>query len=146
MSITGRKVDRCEVILDLKIDATSSSNEQLRNCRMPFLGREMEGRVPKLRLLKVDVTARSKELLCDGLMSFKDSEVERRWGVRIRVLAIDEGLRSLCRQQRGNLRCMTITCGLQKLLPEAFEASIFHRPIINFLMLFVCSGLACIEQ
>jgi hypothetical protein len=34
------------------------------------------------------------------------------------VLVVDEGLRTLCRQQRANLRCVTTTHGLAKLLPR----------------------------
>ena len=52
----------------LEINVAASSNEQLRHGRMPFLGREMEGRVPKLPLLKVDVTARCEKQLRDGSM------------------------------------------------------------------------------
>jgi hypothetical protein len=60
-------------------------------------------------------------------------DVERRDPMR--ALVVDEGLRALCRQQRENLRCVTITRGLEKLLPRHG----FPAPSLCFLSLFPCN-------
>jgi hypothetical protein len=46
------------------------SNELLRYGFKPSIGRDVEGGAPILRL-KIDVTARSKEPLCDGRMTLR---------------------------------------------------------------------------
>jgi hypothetical protein len=66
--------------------------------------------------LEVDVTASHNELFCDGRMPSYVRVVEQR--APMLVLVVDEGLRTLCRQQRANLRCVTTTHGLAKLLPR----------------------------
>ena len=80
---------------------------------MPISGSEVERCAPTLRL-KIDVTSSSKDLRHDDRMPISGHEVERR--DPIRVLVVDEGLRTLCRQQITNLRSVTITRGLAKLL------------------------------
>jgi hypothetical protein len=51
------------------------------------------------------------------------------------VLVVDEGLRALCRQQRANLRCITITRGFPKLLPLPFIAFQLPPLLLEFLYL-----------
>ena len=80
---------------------------------MPISGRKVERRALIL-LLEVGVTARSKKLICDGRLPILGLD-EQLCGP-MRVLLVDEGLRALCRQQRANLRCVTIKRGIPKLL------------------------------
>ncbi len=58
----------------------------------------------------------------------------------IRVLIVDEGLCTLCRQQRVNLQCITITRGFPKLLPR--HSFLFHLPAppFCFVSLFTCNS------
>ena len=99
----------------MKIEVTASSNQLRRDGRMPSSCRVVE-RCPTILCLKIDVTARCQELLRDGLMPFIGRFVE--WRVPNLVLVVDEGLRTLCRQERSNLRCITITRSLPKLLDK----------------------------
>jgi len=66
-------------------------------------------------------------------MPIKGRFVERR--VPIRDLVVDEGLRALCGQQRVNLRCITITRGIPKLLPRHS----FPAPSLRVLSVFTCN-------
>jgi hypothetical protein len=77
-------------------------------------GCEVQRRVP-MRVLKIDTTTRKNELLRDCRMSLT-GRVEERVPPR-RVLVVDEKLRALCGQERANLRCVTNTRGLAKLMP-----------------------------
>jgi hypothetical protein len=73
--LTGREAYRRATIHPLKIDVTASCNELLRNGVMPFCDRDVEGGAPNT-FLKVDVTARSKELLfCDGFIALFGRDV-----------------------------------------------------------------------
>jgi hypothetical protein len=83
--------------------------------------------------LKINVTARFNQLLRDGSMPILGSDKQRR-GL-MRALVVDEGLRALCRQQRANLRCITITRGIPKLLPRHS----FPAPSLCLLSLFPCN-------
>jgi hypothetical protein len=132
MPFLGREVERCGSNISLKMDVTASCNEQLRHSRMPCLGSPVERRAPII-VLKIDVTALCNELFRDGLMTSTGSTVERRETKR--VLVVDEGLRVLCRQQRANLRCVTTTRGIPKLLPRHG----FPAPSLCFLSLFPCN-------
>ena len=96
---------------------------------MPISGRKVERRALIL-LLEVGVTARSKKLICDGRLPILGLD-EQLCGP-MRVLLVDEGLRALCRQQRANLRCITITRGSPKLLPRHS----FPTPSLCFSSLF----------
>jgi hypothetical protein len=70
-------------------------------------GRDAE-RCDPILLLKIKVTTSCGDQRC-GPMG---------------VLVVDEGLRALCRQQRANLRCVTITRGRVNLLTRhSFPAS-----------------------
>ena len=77
--------------------------------------RGVEWCVPILRL-KIDVTTCCNELFHDGRIPVNDRDVE--WYAPMHVLVVDEGLSDLCRQQRANLRCVTITRDFAKLLPR----------------------------
>ena len=86
-------------------------------------------------LMKIDVTGRCQELFRDNHMSFLGRDVERIGPMS--VLVVDEGLHVLCRQQRVNLHCVTITRGIPKLLPR----HCFPAPSLPkfFLSLFPCN-------
>jgi hypothetical protein len=108
-------VERRETNHVLKIDFTARNKELFRDGLVPVIGREVERCAPILSL-EVDVTASSDELHCDGSIPYLGSFVERCGPMR--VLVVDEGLRAIGRQQRANFRCVTITRGLEKLLPR----------------------------
>ena len=125
-------LERREPILRLKIDVTVRHNELVRDDCMSLTDSDVERCVPILRP-KVDVTASSNELLRDGHMSSLDRVVERREPMH--VLVVEGGLHSVCRQQRVNLRCITIMRGLSTLLPRHD----FSSPSLSFLSLFPCN-------
>ena len=132
MSDIDSALERREPILRLKIDVTVRHNELVRDDCMSLTDSDVERCVPILRP-KVDVTASSNELLRDGHMSSLDRVVERREPMH--VLVVEEGLHSVCGQQRANLRCITIMCVLSTLLPRHD----FPSPSLCFLCLFPCN-------
>jgi hypothetical protein len=106
---------RVPITTPLKIHVTARSNELLSDGCIPTFGCEVQRRVP-MRVLKIDTTTRKNELLRDCRMPLT-GRVEERVAPR-RVLVVDEKLRALCGQERANLRCVTNTRGLAKLLPR----------------------------
>jgi hypothetical protein len=65
MSFVGRDADRCRSILHLKIDVTASSDELLRDGRMPFFDCDEERCDPIIGQLSIDVTEQLLEARCN---------------------------------------------------------------------------------
>jgi hypothetical protein len=108
------KPQRSNTINSPKVDVTARSKELRCDGLVAALGRGVERRATSV--LNIDATASCNKLFRDGHKPLTGSAVERR--ENIGDLVVDEGLCALCRQQRANLRCVTITRGIPKLLPR----------------------------
>ena len=99
-----RDVERRATYLLLKINITTCCKEKLHDSIIAVVRCEIQGCRP-LFSLSINVAARSKELLCDGLMPMFGRKVERR-GQPILHLKIDVTASSKELLRDGRMPCI----------------------------------------
>ena len=97
--------------LHLEFNVTASFKQLFRDGRMPFVGRDVQGRGPILPL-KIHVAASLNQLFCDGRKPISGRDVERRGPIFI--LVVQRRLRICHRQQQlnGPLNPLVVTIPL----------------------------------